>query len=49
MKRNIFIITSSRADYDHLFFLKKDLEKIYKFNLNLVVTGYHMEKGMEKV
>lgn len=48
MKRNIFIITSSRADYDHLFWLIKDLEKIYKFNLNLVVTGYHMEKRYGK-
>ena len=44
MRKKIFIVTSSRADYDHLYWLIKDLEKINKFKLTLVVTGNHMEK-----
>ena len=44
MRKKIFIVTSSRADYDHLYWLIKDLEKINKFKLTLVVTGTHMEK-----
>ncbi len=44
MKKHIFLVTSSRADYDHLYWLIKNLVKIDKFKLTLLVTGNHMEK-----
>ncbi len=44
MKKKIFLVTSSRADYDHLYWLMKNLIKIDRFKLTLLVTGNHMEK-----
>ena len=48
MKKHIFLVTSSRADYDHLYWLIKNLVKIDKFKLTLLVKGNHMEKKLRK-
>ena len=44
MKRNICVISSSRADYNHLFILMKKLHTSIKFKLSVIVTGMHTLK-----
>lgn len=44
IKKNFCVVTGSRAEYDHLFWLLKLLKKDKKINLNLLVTGSHLEK-----
>lgn len=41
-KRNICVISSSRADYNHLYLLLKELRNNKEFKLQLVVTGMHL-------
>tara|TARA_Y100000590_G_scaffold57391_1_gene60304 strand:+ start:4819 stop:5976 length:1158 start_codon:yes stop_codon:yes gene_type:complete len=41
-KRTICVISSSRADYNHLYLLLKDLRNNKEFKLQLVVTGMHL-------
>lgn len=45
MKKNISLLTTSRADYDQLYWLIKLLNKNKKYNLNLVVSGTHLYKN----
>ena len=44
MKRNICVISSSRADYNHLFVLMKKLQASRKLKLSVIVTGMHTLK-----
>ena len=44
MKRNIAVVTSSRADYNHLYLLVDALYKSKFFNLSLIITGMHTMK-----
>jgi len=44
MKKNITLITSSRADWSYLLPLAKALRSSSKFNLRLVATGSHFLK-----
>ncbi len=44
MIRKICVVTGSRADYDHLYWLLKLLKKNKKFDLSIIVTGSHLEK-----
>ena len=41
-KRTKCVISSSRADYNHLYLLLKDLRNNKEFKLQLVVTGMHL-------
>ncbi len=41
-KRTIAVITSSRADYSHLYWLLKDLAAHPEVNLKLIVLGSHL-------
>ena len=43
-KRNICIVSSSRADYNHLFLLMKTLKASKEINFKLLVTGMHLLK-----
>ena len=45
MKRNIAIVTSSRADYNHLYLLIDALYKSKLINLSLIITGMHTMKN----
>ena len=42
--KKIYIVTSSRADYDHLFWLINALQKYKCFKIVLIITGNHFEK-----
>jgi len=42
MKRKIAVVTSSRAEYGHLFWLLRDLENDAGFDLKLLVMGAHL-------
>lgn len=44
MKKKISIITSSRADYDQLFWLIKKIKESKKTKLDLIVSGSHLIK-----
>tara|TARA_X000000950_G_C13886624_1_gene649106 strand:- start:203 stop:1351 length:1149 start_codon:yes stop_codon:yes gene_type:complete len=44
MIRKICVVSGSRADYDHLYWLLKLLKKNKKFDLSVIVTGSHLEK-----
>lgn len=48
MKRKIAVVTSSRAEYGHLYWLLRDLAKDASFDPKLLVTGAHLspEFGM---
>jgi UDP-hydrolysing UDP-N-acetyl-D-glucosamine 2-epimerase len=41
-KRNICVVSSSRADYNHLFLLMKALKASKEINFKLLVTGMHL-------
>ena len=43
-KKNVCVITSSRADYSHLYPLMTKLRESKKINLKTVVTGMHLLK-----
>lgn len=43
-KIKICVVTGSRADYGMLFWLIKDMQKIKKIDLKLLVTGMHLSK-----
>ena len=47
MIKKICVVTGSRADYDHLYWLLKLLKKNKKFDLSIIVTGSHLEKNMD--
>jgi UDP-N-acetylglucosamine 2-epimerase (non-hydrolysing)/GDP/UDP-N,N'-diacetylbacillosamine 2-epimerase (hydrolysing) len=42
MKRKIAVVTSSRAEYGHLYWLLRDLSKDDAFDLKLLVMGAHL-------
>ena len=46
MPKKIFIITSSRAEYHLLKPLIKEIATSSHFNMELIVTGTHLEKKM---
>ena len=41
MKKKICVVTSSRADYNHLFILLESLKKSPRFDLKVIITGMH--------
>ena len=43
-KRKICIVSSSRADYNHLFLLMKSLKSSKEINFKLIITGMHLLK-----
>ena len=43
-KREICVVSSSRADYNHLYLLMKELKKNREFNLKILITGMHLLK-----
>ena len=43
-KRKICIVSSSRADYNHLFLLMKSLKSSKNINFKLIITGMHLLK-----
>ena len=43
-KRTICVVSSSRADYNHLHLLMREINKSPKLNLKIIVTGMHMIK-----
>lgn len=43
-KRTICVVSSSRADYNHLYLLLKEINKSPILNLKIIVTGMHMIK-----
>ena len=43
-KRTVCVVSSSRADYNHLYILISKLNKSKNFNLKIIVTGMHMIK-----
>ena len=43
-KRTICVVSSSRADYNHLYLLMKEINKSSKLDLKVIVTGMHMIK-----
>ena len=45
MKRKIAAITTSRADYSHLYWVLKDLREQPDVDLRLVVTAAHLAEG----
>ena len=44
-KRKICIISSSRADYNHLFPIMSEIKSSKEFDLQVVVTGMHLQKN----
>ena len=44
MKRRVCVVTSSRADYNHLYTLMHGIKKSTKLNLSIIVTGMHTIK-----
>ena len=44
MKRKICILTSSRADYNHLFILMNELKDCKGVDFKLIITGMHTLK-----
>ena len=44
IKRKICIVSSSRADYNHLFLLMKSLKSSKDINFKLIITGMHLLK-----
>jgi len=44
IKRTICIVSSSRADYNHLFLLMRSLKSSKKINFKLIITGMHLLK-----
>lgn len=44
MIKKICVVTGSRSDYDHLYWLLKLLKKNKKFDLSVIATGSHLEK-----
>jgi len=45
MKRKIAVITTSRADYSHLYWVLRDLHEHPDLDMRLVVTGAHPADG----
>lgn len=43
-KKDICVVTSTRADYGLLFWMMKEIERSKTLRLNLVVTGTHLSK-----
>ena len=43
-KRTICVVSSSRADYNHLHLLMTEINKSPKLDLKIIVTGMHMIK-----
>ncbi len=43
-KRKICVVTGSRADYGHLYWLLRAIQNDKKLRLQLVVTGMHLKK-----
>ncbi len=44
-KKKILFVSSSRAEYGQFSFLLKKLQKLKKFNFQLIVTGSHLKKN----
>ncbi|MFX1391967.1 MAG: UDP-N-acetylglucosamine 2-epimerase [Promethearchaeota archaeon] len=44
VKKNICVVTGSRADYGYLKIIVQKIEKSNKLNLSLIVTGMHLLK-----
>ena len=44
IKRKICVVSSSRADYNHLFLLMQALKQSKKVELKLIATGMHLLK-----
>jgi len=44
MRRRVCVVTSSRADYNHLYTLMHGIKKSTKLNLSIIVTGMHTIK-----
>ena len=44
MQRKIAAVTTSRADYSHLYWVLKDLREHPDVDLRLVVTGAHLSE-----
>src|SRR3989338_7161971 len=44
MRKNIAVITSSRAEYGILYWLLKKIQSDKEFNLQLVLTGAHLSR-----
>ena len=44
-KRKICIISSSRADYNHLFPIMSEIKSSKELDLQVVVTGMHLQKN----
>src|SRR5579859_3134182 len=42
MKRTIAVVTSSRADYGHLYWLLRDLSQMESVDLRIVALGPHL-------
>ena len=42
MKRKIAVVTSSRAEYGHLYWLLKDMAADSDFDPKLIVMGAHL-------
>ena len=43
LKRRICVVTGSRADYGHLFWLIQEINEDPTLQLQLIVTGSHLE------
>ena len=41
-KRKVCVVSSSRADYNHLYTLMSNLKVSSNFTLQLIVTGMHL-------
>ena len=41
-KRKICVVSSSRADYNHLHTLMSSIKKSRKLKLQIIVTGMHL-------
>ena len=44
MKRKICVLTSSRADYNHLYILMNKLRESKDIDFKLIITGMHTLK-----
>ncbi len=44
MKRKVCVLTSSRADYNHLYILMNKLRESKDINFKLIITGMHTLK-----
>ena len=44
MKRKICVLTSSRADYNHLYILMNKLKEAKDIDFKLIITGMHTLK-----